>query len=44
MIRKIEKNEISACVEVICKSFMTVAKEFGFTKDVFIDKSDIGVV
>ena len=31
MIRKISKNEIQNCVEVICKSFMTVADEFGFT-------------
>lgn len=31
MIRKINKNEIQNCVEVICKSFMTVADEFGFT-------------
>ncbi len=31
MIRKISKNEIQTCVEVICKSFMTVADEFGFT-------------
>ena len=31
MIQKISKNEILDCVEVICKSFMTVANEFGFT-------------
>lgn len=31
MIREISKNEIQNCVEVICKSFMTVADEFGFT-------------
>lgn len=31
MIQKISKNEIPDCVEVICKSFMTVADEFGFT-------------
>ncbi len=31
MIRKITKSEIPDCVEVICKSFMTVADEFGFT-------------
>ena len=31
MIREINKNEIQNCVEVICKSFMTVADEFGFT-------------
>ena len=33
MIRKIRKNEIPGCVEVICKSFMTVADEFGFTME-----------
>ena len=31
MIREINKNEIQSCVEVICKSFMTLADEFGFT-------------
>ena len=31
MIREIMKSEIPDCVEVICKSFMTVANEFGFT-------------
>lgn len=31
MIQKIRRNEIQTCVEVICKSFMTVADEFGFT-------------
>ena len=31
MIQKISKSEIQNCVEVICKSFMTVADEFGFT-------------
>ncbi len=31
MIRKITKSEIPDCVEVICKSFLTVADEFGFT-------------
>ncbi|MCI8363940.1 MAG: GNAT family N-acetyltransferase [Eubacterium sp.] len=31
MIQKISKNEIPDCVEVICKGFMTVADEFGFT-------------
>lgn len=30
MIRKIKRNEIPDCVEVICKSFMTVAGKFGF--------------
>ena len=33
MIRKIRKNEIPNCVEVIRKSFMTVADEFGFTME-----------
>lgn len=33
MIREISKNEIQNCVEVICKSFMTVADEFGFTTE-----------
>ena len=33
MIRKIKKKEIPDCVEVICKSFMTVAEEFGFTAE-----------
>lgn len=31
MIYKIKRNEIPDCVEVICRSFMTVADEFGFT-------------
>lgn len=31
MIRKIERNEIPDCVQVICRSFMTVADEFEFT-------------
>lgn len=31
MIQKISKNEMPNCVQVICKSFMTVADEFGFT-------------
>lgn len=31
MIREIRKDEIQNCVEVICKSFMTVADEVGFT-------------
>lgn len=31
MIHKISRQEIPDCVEVICKSFMTVANEFGFT-------------
>ncbi len=33
MIREINKSEIPECVEVICRSFMTVADEFGFTKE-----------
>lgn len=33
MIREINRNEIQSCVEVICKSFMTVADEFGFTTE-----------
>ena len=31
MICKLKRNEIPVCVAVICKSFMTVADEFGFT-------------
>lgn len=31
MIQKISKSEIPDCVDIICKSFMTVADEFGFT-------------
>ena len=31
MIREITKNEIPECVDVIRKSFQTVADEFGFT-------------
>lgn len=33
MIKEINKNELLECVEVIRKSFSTVAKEFGFTKE-----------
>lgn len=33
MIRLIERNEIEKCVEVIRKSFLTVAQEYGFTQD-----------
>ena len=33
MIREINKSEIPECVEVICRSFMTVADEFGFTNE-----------
>ena len=31
MIKKIDKSEIAECVNVIRKSFLTVANEFGFT-------------
>ena len=31
MIRKVEQKDIKECVDVIVKSFMTVAVEFGFT-------------
>lgn len=31
MIKEIDKNEIAECVNVIRKSFQTVADEFGFT-------------
>ena len=33
MIRKVEQEDIKECVDVIVKSFMTVADEFGFTID-----------
>ena len=33
MIRKIRKNEIPDCVDVICNSFMTVAEAFATTKE-----------
>ena len=33
MIRSIKSDEIEKCVEVIRKSFLTVAKEHGFTKE-----------
>lgn len=33
MIREINKSKIPECVEVIFKSFMTVADEFRFTKE-----------
>lgn len=33
MIREISKKEIKNCVEIICKSFLTVADEFGFTTE-----------
>ena len=31
MIKEIDKSEIAECVNVIRKSFQTVADEFGFT-------------
>lgn len=33
MICNIKRNEVPDCVEVIRKSFMTVADEFGFTRE-----------
>jgi len=33
MIIKVEKENIPECVEVIQTSFMTVAREFGFTQE-----------
>ena len=33
MIREINKSEIPECVNVIKKSFKTVADEFGFTPE-----------
>lgn len=33
MIRKVEQEDIKECVDVIVKSFMTVADEFSFTID-----------
>ena len=33
MIKEIEKSDLAECVNVIRKSFQTVADEFGFTKD-----------
>ncbi|MBR2402086.1 MAG: GNAT family N-acetyltransferase [Lachnospiraceae bacterium] len=33
MIRKVGQEDIKECVDVIVKSFMTVADEFGFTID-----------
>ena len=33
MIRSIKRDEIEKCVEIIQKSFLTVAKEYGFTKE-----------
>lgn len=33
MIREVKREDIKECVEVIVRSFMTVAAEFGFTID-----------
>ena len=33
MIREMTREEIPACVDIIRKSFMTVADEFGFTEE-----------
>ena len=33
MIREMTRDEIPACVDIIRKSFMTVADEFGFTEE-----------
>ena len=33
MIRKIERNELPVCADVVRRSFMTVADEFGFTPE-----------
>lgn len=33
MIREVKKEDIPACVEIIRKSFKTVADEFGFTEE-----------
>ena len=33
MIREVKRDELSACVDLIRKSFQTVADEFGFTKE-----------
>ena len=33
MIREVRREEIPECVDLIKKSFMTVADEFGFTKE-----------
>ena len=32
MIRKAEKKDLEECVDVIRKSFKTIADEFGFTQ------------
>lgn len=33
MIRKLDEKDFAEAVNVICTSFMTVAKEYGFTKE-----------
>ena len=33
MIREVRREEIPACVELIKKSFMTVADEYGITEE-----------
>ena len=33
MIKQIDKNDIPVCVELIKRSFLTVAEEFGFTAE-----------
>ena len=33
MIRKVQKDDVPGCVDIIRKSFQTVADEFGFTVD-----------
>ncbi len=30
MIKEIDKNNVAECVEVIRKSFLTIAEQFGF--------------
>ncbi len=33
MIREVKRDELSACADLIRKSFQTVADEFGFTRE-----------
>ena len=33
MIREVKKDDIPGCVDIIKKSFKTVADEFGFTEE-----------
>ena len=33
IIREVNKNDLNECLEVIHKSFSTVAEQFGLTKD-----------